>query len=468
MRLPKITSLYGRIFAIFWFTMFLVLMAVLSLPHLDPRKARDIPNDHFDRLIELKSSIEKRFANETDLARVLFQLEGGKRSPRDPRPRFFVTDQNGNLFTTQDHRDFRIRALQNFTTSVDIPDGPKQKLYGNYMLAGPLPITLAKQDLLLYVGVKWNLPPPFLLRMFDRPLQLLFVVMLVSTPLLLWLAWALSQPARKLERAAKRVASGEFVVDPALEKGTSEFRQAGASFNQMVEAVNQMILGQQRLLSDISHELRSPLTRLRMANALATRKQGESPELTRIDTEAQRLEQMISELLELSRMQVDSHLTREPQPMSSLWEVILNDAQFEAEQMDKKLTFSEIPERIISGNPKLLMSALDNIVRNAIYYGKDRIDVDFIEHKQQIVITVDDNGEGVPDHELDAIFRPFYRVSTARDRHSGGTGLGLTITESAIRQHSGRIAAKRSKLGGLRVEISLPLTAQNSSRKVNP
>ncbi|MEF1342326.1 HAMP domain-containing protein, partial [Vibrio rotiferianus] len=116
--------------------------------------------------------------------------------------------------------------------------------------------------------------------------QLLLAVRLVSTPLLLWLAWALSQPARRLETAAQRVAKGEFVIDPNLEKGTTEFRQAGTSFNQMVEAVNQMISGQQRLLSDISHELRSPLTRLRMANALATRKQGESPELTRIDTEA--------------------------------------------------------------------------------------------------------------------------------------------------------------------------------------
>ncbi|EGA69848.1 two-component sensor protein [Vibrio sinaloensis DSM 21326] len=456
MRLPKITSLYGRIFAIFWFTMFLVLVAVLSLPHLDPRKARDIPSDHFDRLIDITHSLEKRFANSDNLAKVLFKLEGPKRSPKDPRPRFFVTDLEGNILTTQDRKNYKYRALQNFITSVEVPGKPQQKLYGHYMVAGPLPVTLAKQDLLLYVGVKWNQPPPFLLRMFDRPFQLLLAVMVVSTPLLLWLAWALSQPARRLERAAKRVAKGEFVVDPSLEKGTSEFRQAGASFNQMVEAVNQMISGQQRLLSDISHELRSPLTRLRMANALATRKQGESPELTRIDTEAQRLEQMIGELLELSRMQVDSHLTREEQPMASLWEAILSDAQFEAEQMNKTLSFNDIPDRLISGNPKLLMSALDNIVRNAIYYGKDQIDVRFNESNQDVLITVEDNGEGVPEHEMEAIFRPFYRVSTARDRHSGGTGLGLTITESAIRQHSGTILAKRSELGGLRVEITLP------------
>ncbi|KHA58888.1 two-component sensor protein [Vibrio variabilis] len=458
MRLPKITSLYGRIFAIFWFTMLLVLVAVLSLPHLDPRKARDIPADHYNRLVDITRSIEKRYAQDDNLARVLFNLEGPNRSPKDPRPRFFVTDQDGNILTTQDRKNFRYRALQNFITSIDVPGQPQQKLYGHYMVAGPLPVTLAKQDLLLYIGVKWNEPPPFLLRMFDKPFQLLFAVMLVSTPLLLWLAWALSQPARKLERAAQRVAKGEFIVDPELEKGTSEFRQAGASFNQMVEAVNQMISGQQRLLSDISHELRSPLTRLRMASALATRKQGESPELTRIDTEAQRLEQMIGELLELSRMQADSHLTREKQPLSSLWEAILADAQFEAEQMGKNLTFTPIPDRIISGTPKLLMSALDNIVRNAIYYGQDRIDIQFAESDQQITITVDDNGEGVPDHELEAIFRPFYRVSTARDRHSGGTGLGLTITESAIRQHSGHIVATRSPLGGLRVEITLPLS----------
>ncbi|KJY68142.1 two-component sensor protein [Vibrio coralliilyticus] len=457
MRLPKITSLYGRIFAIFWFTMFLVLIAVLSLPHLDPRKSRDIPADHYKKLIGIKQKIEKNFAREQDLRRIIFQLEGPKRSPRDPRPRFVLTDLEGNILTTRDRKDFKLKAVQNFITSIENPEHPKQRLYGHYMVAGPLPITLAQRDLLLYVGMKWNQPSPFLIRLFDKPFQLLFAVMLVSTPLLLWLAWALSQPARKLERAAKRVAKGEFFVDPQLEKGTSEFRQAGKSFNQMVEAVNQMISGQQRLLSDISHELRSPLTRLRMATALASRKQGESPELNRIDTEAQRLEQMIGELLELSRMQVDSHVEREQQPIGSLWEAILSDAQFEAEQMNKTLRYDAIPERTISGNPKLLMSAVDNIVRNAIYYGKDVIQVSLSIHADQLTIAVDDNGEGVPEQELEAIFRPFYRVSTARDRHSGGTGLGLAITENAIRQHSGSIQALRSELGGLRIEIRLPL-----------
>lgn len=225
----------------------------------------------------------------------------------------------------------------------------------------------------------------------------------------------------------------------------------------MVLAVNQMISGQQRLLSDISHELRSPLTRLRMATGLAARKQGESAELTRIDTEAQRLEQMIGELLELSRMSTDSHVTRESQPASSLWEEIFSDAQFEAEQVGKALHFSEIPDVSIVGNPKLLMSAIENIVRNAIRYSESEINIAVYQQSEMLNIIVEDDGPGVPDDELEDIFRPFYRVSTARDRDSGGTGLGLAITQSAIVQHSGQITASRSDLGGLKMHVELPL-----------
>ena len=455
--LPHINSLYGRIFAIFWLTMFLVLIAVLSLPHLDPRKVHDIPQSQYNMLLEIRNDLEKEYRSQSDLGKVLFNIEGARRNKYPLRPRLFFADHESTIFSTAKHKEFKLRALKNFVTLSEDLNHPTQKLYGRYMIAGPIPITLAGSKLLMYVGFKWNEPPPFMLRLFDHPLQLLLAIMLASTPLLLWLAWALSQPARRLEAAAQSVTRGEFIIDPNLEKGTTEFRQAGASFNQMVEAVNQMISGQQRLLSDISHELRSPLTRLRMANALATRKQGESPELTRIDTEAQRLEQMIAELLTLSRNQVDSHLTREIQPLSSLWEEILEDAQFEAEQIGKHLSYTPLPERTIFGNPKLLMSAVENIIRNAIYYGKDEVKIEITDSFDRLSIVVDDNGEGVPEQEREAIFRPFYRVSTARDRHSGGTGLGLTITESAIRQHSGTIVASKSPLGGLRITVTLPL-----------
>lgn len=472
MRLPKITSLYGRIFAIFWFTMFLVLMAVLSLPHFDPRKVSDVPAPYYQQLLKVRDSIQVHFASENSIQRIVAELSNSRRPEHDREHypseehrkndfEFFLTDIDGNLLSQRRRPTPEERAVRNLVSNINDPNVPQQKLYGRYMLSGPLPIHLAQDNYYLYIGGKWDRPPNFLIQLFDHPFQLLIATMLVSTPLLLWLAWALSQPARRLEKAAQRVARGEFNIDPNLEKGTSEFRQAGASFNQMVEAVNQMISRQQRLLSDISHELRSPLTRLRMANSLAQRKQGESPELTRVDTETQRLESMINNLLDLSRMQIDSHINREQQPLPSLWEPLLEDTQYEAEQMGKSLTYDNVPERTLMCHPQLMMSALENIVRNAIYYGKSTIRVKMNEHHDQLELIVEDDGEGVPEEEREAIFRPFYRVSTARDAHSGGRGLGLAITESAIKQHNGSIEASKSELGGLKIIIKLPLDPKN-------
>ncbi|RBO83912.1 envelope stress sensor histidine kinase CpxA [Marinomonas aquiplantarum] len=461
MRLPKITSLYGRIFAIFWFTMFLIVMVVLTLPHLDPRKSRAISPPHHDMMLKMRDRLEERYAEAHSIEPVIAILEG--RPPRnkdkdDRRLRMFLTDLDGNIVTVGKRSDFLDRSLRNFVSSIENPEIPRQRLYGKTMFSGPIPIYLARQDYYLIFAHRWNEPPHFLLQLFDHPLRLLLVVMLVSTPFLLWLAWALSQPARRLEEAAKRVAQGVFETDPELEKGTQEFRQAGASFNQMVEAVNMMISRQQRLLSDISHELRSPLTRLRMAQALASRKQGESSELERIDIEAQRLEQMIGKLLELSSLQVDSHLTRERQPLSSLLEGLFADSQFEAEQRHKQVELPDIPACDIMCHPQLLMSALENIIRNAICYSHSLVKVSLVLQDKRLMVCVEDDGDGVPDDELESIFRPFYRVSTARDRHSGGTGLGLAITENAIRQHNGHIQAKKSSLGGLMIEVVLPLS----------
>ncbi|PWI33734.1 two-component system sensor histidine kinase CpxA [Vibrio albus] len=469
MRLPKISNLYGRIFAIFWLTMLLVLLAALSVSNFDPRETHTIEPPRLKDLYRLAEFTEKRFAHYLSVDSAIRDLNqwrqrrGSGRDRDDDQPELYFTDLNGNLLGTMP-RHMKSKAIQNFITLVEDTSEPKQKLYGQLMVAGPIPLNLAGQPVHMYISHKWHRPPPLLLLVLDRPFLLLLIVMVISTPLLLWLAWALSQPARRLERAARRVAKGEFVEDPDLERGSTEFREAGAAFNQMVTAVNKMISGQQRLLSDISHELRSPLTRLRMANALATRKQGESAELTRIDTEAERLEKMISELLELSRMQVNSHHEREIMTAEELWGDIAEDAKFEAEQVNKQLIYSAIPDCTLQGNPNLLMSAVENIIRNAIHYSQDRIQVTFTRQDCELLISVEDNGEGVPEDELEDIFRPFYRVSTARDRHSGGAGLGLAITESAVRQHSGTIKASRCDLGGLKLLIKLPLQNQADAR----
>jgi two-component system sensor histidine kinase CpxA len=458
MRLPKFSNLYGRIFAIFWFTMLLVLIAVLLVQDSDPRQTHRIQQNNIERLSSFAEHLEDKYRHDHSIDDVLSRVNRKMKGPnKEGKAMVYFSDLSGNLIGINGR--MQRRAIQNFITSLESLDKPQQRLYGRFMVVGPMPVTIANQHVLLYIAGEWDQPPPFLLQLFDQPIRLLLLVMFISTPLLLWLAYALSKPARLLENAARRVANGEFVEDPNLEKGSSEFREAGAAFNQMVLAINQMISGHQRLLSDISHELRSPLTRLRMANALATRKQGESAELTRINTEAERLEKMISELLELSRMQVTSHQVRETHSATTLWEEIIADAQFEAEQKEKSLIYSQMPNCSITGNPNLLMSAIENIVRNAIHYGHTSIRVGFTQVNNTLSICVEDDGDGVPEAELTDIFRPFYRVSTARDRHSGGAGLGLAITESAVRQHNGTIRAEKSVLGGLKITITLPTEA---------
>jgi two-component system sensor histidine kinase CpxA len=453
-RFSPFSSLYGRIFAIFWLTLFLVLLAVVIAPHFDPRSQHEIGQAPLVKIQKVAESITHKYQHNADFNRSLSMID--QYSNKQPGSfSLFFTNYSGEI--VNEHHRGQSKSLRNFITLSDDLNNPKQKLYGRKMLAGPFKVTIANQKVLLYVSRFYRNPPPFILQILDRPAQLLVAAMLVSTPFLLWLAWALSQPARRLQHAAERVSRGQFVHDPSLEKGTKEFRKTGASFNQMVGAINTMVSGQQRLLSDISHELRSPLTRLRMATALASRKQGESAELDRIEMEAERLEKMIAELLELSRMQINSHEDRVETDTKTLWFDILEDAKFEAEQSGKNLHYDAIEAWPISGNPNLLMSALENVVRNAIRYGEKQIRISINKQAGRLTLIVEDDGSGVPDDELNDIFRPFYRVSTARDRVSGGTGLGLAITENAIRQHNGTITASSSKMGGLKMTLNLPL-----------
>jgi two-component system sensor histidine kinase CpxA len=458
MKLPKLSSLYWRIFAIFWITIFTVLIAVIGLQKLDPRRSHSINTEALTKINQLVSYIEKDLNSHPEFNALPNQLNKYAHNYRNQGFRLYMADSDGNVLNKE--MGPRRHAVQSMAALYSNSSTPSQKLFDRFMVAGPFPIKVHDQNLAIYAGFNTKLPSPLFYRILDTPFQLLFLVMLVSTPLLMGCSWKLSQPARRLEDAAKRVTQGEFEVDPSLEQGSCEFKQTGASFNQMVLSINRMVSGQQKLLSDISHELRSPLTRLRMANALATRKQGASKELARIETEAERLEQMIKDLLDLSRMQIDSHHNRTQLELPVLWNNILLDAKFEAEQNKMSLTYDLIPNESLVGNDKLLTSAFENIVRNAIRYGDSKVNVTFTKRNNELTLCVEDDGPGVPEDELESIFRPFYRVSTARDRESGGTGLGLAITENAILQHNGTIVAQKSELlGGLKMKVTLPLQA---------
>ncbi|MGL9720891.1 envelope stress sensor histidine kinase CpxA [Symbiopectobacterium sp.] len=453
-----IDSLTSRIFAIFWLTLALVLMLVLMLPKLDSRQMTALLENEYRQGVMLEQHIEADLAadppNDLFWWRRLFRVIE-KWSP--PGQRLVFVTSEGRIFGTLQKTEMQI--VRNFIGQSNNADHPQKKNYGRLELLGPFSVRDGEDNYQVYLIRMANSPQSdFINLLLDRPLLLLIVTMLISTPLLLWLAWSLAKPARKLKIAADEVAQGNLRQHPELEAGPQEFLATGVSFNQMVSALERMVTAQQRLLSDISHELRTPLTRLQLATALLRRRQGENNELNRIETETQRLDSMINDLLVLSRNQHKNELGREYIRADELWGDVLDDARFEAEQMGKTLDVPYPPGPWpLFGNRSALESAFENVVRNALRYSNIHISVNFSVDNQGITINVDDDGPGVNPEDREQIFRPFYRTDEARDRASGGTGLGLAIVENAITQHKGWVKAGDSPLGGLRLTIWLPL-----------
>lgn len=452
-----INSLTARIFAIFWFTLALVLMLVLMVPKLDSRQITPLLDNEQRQGLMIEQHVEAELVNDpaNDLMwwRRLFRAID-KWAP--PGQRLLLVTSEGRVIGAQRNE---MQIVRNFIGQSDNSDRPKKKKYGRVEMVGPFSVRDGEDNYQLYLmRPASSSQSDFINLMFDRPLLLLIVTMLISAPLLLWLAWSLAKPARKLKNAADDVARGNLKQHPELEAGPQEFLATGASFNQMVSALERMVTAQQRLISDISHELRTPLTRLQLATALMRRRHGEGKELQRIENEAQRLDSMINDLLVLSRSQHKNELSRGTLKANELWAGVIDDAQFEAEQMGKTLEVTSPPGpwKLI-GNAAALDSALENIVRNALRYSHHHIALNFAHDSDGITITVDDDGPGVSETDREQIFRPFYRTDEARDRESGGTGLGLAIVDTAVQQHRGKVRAEDSPLGGLRLIIWLPL-----------
>lgn len=452
-----ISSLTARIFAIFWFTLALVLLLVLMVPKLDSRQLMPLQEAEYRQGMMLQQHIESDLAQDPAndllwwrrLTRALV-----KWTPPDKRP-IIVTTEGRIIGPIRNDS----QVIRNFMGQSDNTDNPKKKRYGRIELLGPFEVRDGEDRYQLYLIRPANTAQSdFINFLIDRPFLLLAATMLISTPLLLWLAWSLAKPARKLKNAADDVAKGNLRQHPELEAGPQEFLAAGNSFNQMISALERMVNAQQRLISDISHELRTPLTRLQLATALLRRRHGESKELERIETETHRLDGMINDLLVLSRSQHKNELLRQNIKANELWDDILDNAKFEAEQRHKTLEITSPPGPwTIYCNPSALGSAFENIVRNALRYSNQHIQVAFSADTKGISIVVDDDGPGVSPEDREHIFRPFYRTDEARDRESGGTGLGLAIVSTAISQHNGKVTANDSPLGGLRLEIWLPL-----------
>ncbi|HLK34250.1 MAG TPA: ATP-binding protein [Terriglobales bacterium] len=302
------------------------------------------------------------------------------------------------------------------------------------------------------------------------------LAILVSGFVCFWLARYLTGPIVRLRTATHQLASGNLGARAAETKRTDEIAELIHDFNRMAERLEMLLNSQKQLLSDISHELRSPLARLNVALGLARQRAGEdsTKALDRIELEADRLNEMIGKLLTLARMESGEPPTeRSLVHIPDLLEEVVADADFEARSRDCGVKLLQAEGCTTLGNPGLLRSAFENVVRNALRYTAPRTDVEIRLRCQPqnggeslAVITVRDYGPGVPDQEIKNLFRPFYRLDVARERQTGGAGLGLAIADRAIRLHQGTITVRNAEGGGLLVEIRLPASPVPSSAMV--
>jgi two-component system sensor histidine kinase CpxA len=271
----------------------------------------------------------------------------------------------------------------------------------------------------------------------------------------------LTKPLHRLDEAASNIAEGRLDarVHPALRKRRDEIADLARNFDRMAERIEALITGQRRLLGDISHELRSPLSRLTAALGLV--KQGPPEEaaenLERIGLEARRLDTLIGQLLALTR--IDSGVDRgrpAAVDLAILAQEVASDGDFEARTLSRRVTVKQADPCPVNGFEDLLRSAVENVVRNAIRHTAENTTVEISVKAGQGrgVLTVRDYGPGVPDALLREIFVPFRRVGQQK---TDGAGLGLAIAERAVQVHKGTITARNADGGGLVVEIAIPL-----------
>lgn len=276
-------------------------------------------------------------------------------------------------------------------------------------------------------------------------------------------------PLRRLRKVTQQLAKGDLSarVGEGLLYHKGEVADLGRDVDRMAERTESLVGAHQRLIRDVSHELRSPLARLNVALELARQTAGPalSAPFDRIDRESDRLNELISQLLMLTRLENESGmLQRTDLDMAALIAEIAQDVDFEVKSMDRQVIAQPAVPLILNGNRELLRQALENLVRNAARYTAAGTAVEISLHTRDsggrswAHIEVRDQGPGVPESELYDIFRPFYRVNDARERQSGGTGVGLAISDRAIRLHGGSLRAFNAVGGGLIMEVELPFT----------
>jgi signal transduction histidine kinase len=303
-----------------------------------------------------------------------------------------------------------------------------------------------------------------------------YFLVIAATGVLCWLASVgVVSPIRRIAASIALFGQGNLSVRVHTARH-DEIGQLGRSFNQMAERLQRLIVSERRLLGDISHELRSPLARLKFAVKLARTSADSNAALDRIERDVDRITSLVADIVEITFIEGDpavqgTGIVR----IGEILNEVIRDCQVEAEIRGCRIEVNGTLACEVLGNRELLRRALENVIRNAIRYTPDHsspepsspkrssIDISVAEDSHQATIAVRDHGPGVPEDTLTRIFDPFFRVEEARDTNGGGSGLGLSIAKRAVLVHHGAITAANA-LPGLRVQITIPLVTEPAPR----
>jgi len=444
-------------------------------------------------LLEANKNIEVKTANLEDLRKLVFITRRIKRSnikiPDDflhlreiIRPNvnvwFQAIDINGKNITSQKIVSIAPlkpkyqKSVVNFINNNAF-EKKMTALFSYTRLTGPLKISLNNQHYRIFISHQQKNKHIWKFLQHLPPWARLLTPLIISFILCWLLARSLSKPLIAIKKSALKLGKGDFSTRiKHITHRNDEMGELAITFNQMAEKLEQNSSAQQRLLGDVSHELRSPLTRLQMALGLAQEssisEQSRVQYLQRCELEIGRLDKMIGDVLALSRLENTVHnLQLNTIDFKVLLSNIIEDEQFIANEKSIIITLDSLHSIEILADTSLLSSAISNIIGNAVKYSPEnsRITITLTQQKQQLILTVSDEGVGVPEQALTQLFEPFYRVNLARDRQTGGTGLGLAIAKQAIIAHQGKIYATNNlsnsnalnKNSGLTVTIELPL-----------
>jgi two-component system sensor histidine kinase CpxA len=451
-------SLFFKIFLSFWISTTL-MFTILALT-AESRRSADVHEAFLNMFSSVTSVNGYSFAEAYERQGCAGLRQQQSALEQTAHIQSFLLDENGNSTCGQSPN-----AAAKGAASRAPEDGTVEFVPADRPRLGAKRIVTAAGHSYRFV-LMW--PRPDFRSLWWATLQRLMIAVPISGLVCFVLARYLTAPITRLRTAAQQIAEGDLTARAGTKtgRGGDEVGQLVFDFNHMAERLEILIGAQQRLIRDISHELRSPLTRLVLALGLA--RQSEAPNqvaLDRIEKETERLNEMIERLLTLSRLESATEAPpKAPLSLTELVETVIADVEIEAKMRNCAVSYSAPRDYVLAANFELLRSALENVVRNAIRYTAEGTTVEVSAERTQatspmeVVIRVRDHGPGVAEAELENLFRPFYRLDAARAQHTGGVGLGLTIAERAVKLHGGSIRATNAPSGGLVLELRLPIS----------